>query len=200
MDFHPLQTSLYWGPTPLFFGHSLKVGWVFEHFITFLAVSYGKILHAEFVFASMDLKSPTPSEAWFLSVQNDISKHSRKLGMVAHACKKDLFKIFLSYIARQGQPRLQETLSQSTPLPFLFQKKSLRIIAVIKVAIVSGGRARKQLFVCLKIEYIMARHGGHGSHGSSGWLLTRDLLASVSCVWGYRSVLPCLTVIPHFQK
>lgn len=74
----------------------------FEYFITFLAVSYGKIFPAEPVFATMDLKSSTFLEAWLLSVQNGISNHNLKLGIVAPACKEDLLKTFLSYMAGSG--------------------------------------------------------------------------------------------------
>lgn len=71
----------------------------FEHFIPFPAVCYGKIFPAEPVFATMGLKSSTLLEAWLLSVQNGISNHNLKLGIVARASKEDLLKIFLSYMA-----------------------------------------------------------------------------------------------------
>lgn len=95
----------------------------------------------------------------------------------------------------QGQPMLHKALSQLTP--FLIPEK----VSMDNYCCWGGHclkeRAGKQLCVCLKREHFIVKHGGHGS---PGWLLTWDPLASASCVWGYRCVLPCLAVIPHFQK
>lgn len=95
----------------------------FELFITFLAVSYDRIFPTEPVFATMDLKSSTLLEAWLLSVQNGISNHNLKLGMVARACKENLLKMFLSYMA--WSRTAQATQGPISTHPLSHSRKSL---------------------------------------------------------------------------
>lgn len=87
----------------------------------------------------------------------------------------------------QGQPRLHRPCLNLRPPPFIPEEKPLRSMTAIEAAIVWRREPGNSCMLVVKMK--MARHSGHGS---PGWLVTRDPLASASCVSGYRCVLPCL--------